>query len=128
MALGRGQGVLGEEIATLVLTSLLTFAVSPHDLSGLEDTIWSHYLDGLQEAGWHGDPQVVRLGYTLATTLRFGLNFLAGALPSLVRRDITATWEQIMKRPIEEIVERRGQVLSVVLQYAEEARTLIGWM
>lgn len=120
-----GQGVLGEEIATLVLTSLLGFAVSPQDLPELEDTILSQYLDGLQEAGWHGDPQVVRLGYTLAAALRFGLNFLAGALPSVVQGHMTATWEQIMKRPIEEIVERRGQVLSVVLQYAEEARTLL---
>lgn len=120
-----GQGVLGEEVATLVLTSFLCFSVGLTDLPELEETILRHYLDGLQEAGWHGDPQLVRLGYTLAATLRFGLNFLPGMLPSVAQGHTTATWEQVMKRPIEEIVERRGQALSLVLHYAEEARTLI---
>src|SRR5215211_269941 len=59
-----GHGALGEEMAALVMSNLLLFeaaGIVPHDLDG---TCFAAYIDGLRVAGWDGDPQVARLGYT----------------------------------------------------------------
>jgi hypothetical protein len=117
--------VVGEEIATLVTTSVLLFEVELRELPDFDDLIFSNYLEGLREAGWQGDPRMVRLGYTAATALRFGLCFLPGATQALVTASDHSRTERVLGHPIEEIAERRGHVLRRVLASADEARALM---
>jgi hypothetical protein len=57
--------------------------------------------------------------------LRNPWDFLAGMLPPLVKEETYPGWEQVMGRSIEEIVDRRAQILDIVLTYADEAKQLI---
>lgn len=120
-----GQGAVGEEIGTLLMTSLLSFEVAPTILPAFEEIIVCNYLEGLHEVGWEGDAQLARLGFLSAAILRFGLNFLAGMLPSLANEATYPRWERAMGRSIEEIVDRRAQVLDIVFTYADETKRLM---
>jgi aminoglycoside/choline kinase family phosphotransferase len=67
-----GIGAIGEEIANLLAASLIWFEYDATEAKGLDEAIFAGYLGGLREAGWHGDAQLVRLGYTFACALRWG--------------------------------------------------------
>ena len=57
-----GDGALGEDIGNLVPDSVLDLLLHHDLLDELDARLTSAYLRGLQAAGWHGDPRVVRLG------------------------------------------------------------------
>ena len=60
-----GIGTIGEEITPLVCSTLMWFGVEATHASKLETTIFTGYLQGLRDAGWDGDPELVRLGYVV---------------------------------------------------------------
>ena len=39
----------------------------------LEELVVREYLRGLNDAGWHGDPGLVRLGYMAGAALNYGI-------------------------------------------------------
>src|SRR5687768_1953367 len=58
-----GHGAVGEELAQLVVASLLyfeTMGIAPRDLDA---ACFAAYVAGLREAGWVGDERLVRLGF-----------------------------------------------------------------
>lgn len=65
-----GIGAIGEEIANLLAASLIWFEYDAAAARSLDEAVFAGYLDGLREAGWQGDPRLVRLGYTAACALR----------------------------------------------------------
>ncbi|MGD8465372.1 MAG: phosphotransferase [Anaerolineae bacterium] len=62
-----GRGPIGADLNPLVWMSIALGGVEMDKLQALEETVFESYLEGLREAGWQGDPQQVRLGYTAAT-------------------------------------------------------------
>jgi len=70
-----GTGAIGEEIAALVGMSLLwEFQEIGWDRAlELDRIVFDRYLEGLDEAGWHGDQLEARSGYTVASALRCGV-------------------------------------------------------
>jgi len=78
-----------------------------------------------QYDGQHGDPRIVRFGYTAALALRYGLG---GALDiGIVADESMHAWaEQVLGHPIQELMERTASGASFFLQRADEARQLLG--
>ena len=75
-----GVGVLGQELAAFVFGSLIFQEVDLSAAGDLEELALTHYLEGLADAGWQGDPRTVRLGYNAprrpCCTLFHGLEWI----------------------------------------------------
>lgn len=67
-----GTAAVGEELASLVCASVMLADADPDRVRELGETCFEGYLAGLRDAGWDGDPKLVRLGYA-AGTIRYGL-------------------------------------------------------
>jgi hypothetical protein len=92
-----------------------------HDL---EDLAWSCYLDGLRDVGWHGDPAVVRLGYTADVALRsVSTAWICATL--LPEKRAHAWLETFFGHPVEDIVKTQARLLPFLLDRADEARGLM---
>ena len=75
-----GYGALGgDAYALIIATTTLFDEVGPAALPELEAAVFPAYLEGLQDAGWQGNPELARLGYTAWTAL-----WQAAAAPVLV--------------------------------------------
>ena len=72
-----GTGALGEDLVSFVLSPVIFFEIEPAQLPALEELALTQYTHGLRAAGWAADAGIVRLGYTSAAALRFGLGFLS---------------------------------------------------
>ena len=66
-----GRGARGELVALIGVSAVL-FEVEPDDLRELETVAADAYVAGLRDAGWEGDADLVRLGYTAWLALWFG--------------------------------------------------------
>jgi hypothetical protein len=67
-----GLSPLGSELYALIGASASLNEVEPEDLPKLEEMVLAEYLDSLQEAGWTGDQDAVRLAYTATIALWYG--------------------------------------------------------
>ena len=72
-----GVAGVGEELTGLIVASVLLGHVARAEVVRLEQVAYDQYLAGLSDAGWHGDPRLVRFGYTASAALRF--SFLVAA-------------------------------------------------
>jgi hypothetical protein len=120
-----GIGTIGEEIAPLVCATLMWFGIAATQVSELETVVFDGYIQGLRDAGWNGDPKLVRLGYVASASLRFGL--LATWAPEIVTLDKNdqMNWEAMFGQPIEAIVDNYVELRRFVLALADEARSLM---
>jgi len=120
-----GQGAIGEEIAIMVFTSLAFNDVDLAQAQTLEDIVFEGYLKGLRDAGWQGNPQQVRLGYT-AGHIRLRLGELDRVMEMLLDESYHPFAEQAFERSMEEIEDQFGQVGRWCDDRLDEARQLIG--
>ena len=115
-----GFGALGEELAPLIAGSVLLYGAELSALRELEDCVLAAYTDGLRDAGWRGDPRLVRLGYAAASALRYSLY-------GVVRQGILLdesrhAWaERALGHPLAEFIDRVVRVREHALALAEEA-------
>ena len=68
-----GTGVLGGDLTRLVGASTYFQGWDAHRVAELDATAFAAYIDGLHKAGWHGEPERVRLAYTASFALDWGL-------------------------------------------------------
>ncbi|HEX2914127.1 MAG TPA: phosphotransferase [Chloroflexia bacterium] len=118
-----GYGAIGEELVQLIWCNLLYFELELEQMQQVEQVIFEGYLEGLRQAGWQGDPRLVRLGYAASAVLRWGVSVpgLALALNPVQH----AREEQRWGRPIESIVRRRAAAAYRLLDLADEAFALL---
>jgi hypothetical protein len=120
-----GRGAIGQELVPLVLAGVAFNEVDFAQAQALEDIVFDGYLEGLHQAGWRGDPRLVRLGYT-AASLRYRFAELGNAM-SLILDESRHFWaERVFGRPVEEIEDHWAQVGNLVDRLTDEARELIG--
>jgi len=119
-----GQAAIGAELAALVLTSVAFNEVDFAQAQALEDVVFAGYLEGLRDAGWRGDPQQVRLGYT-AASLRLRLGELSRAIGMILDESQHPFVEQAFGRSMEEIEDHFAQVNCFVDNLTDEARGLM---
>ena len=120
-----GAAPLGVEIVSLVSSGLMRGMIALAAARELDELVFAGYLAGLREAGWQGDPRVVRFGYTAASALRYLLAFTGVSLRIALREDDHAWAEQRYGRPIEEIMNREGEWRRFLLGLANEAWELL---
>jgi len=119
-----GQGAIGVEIANLVSANLAFNEVDLAQAQALEDIVFESYLGGLSDAGWRGDPQQVRLGYT-AGNLRLRLGELDRAMEFILDESRHPFAEQVFGRSMEEIEDQFGRVGRWCDNLLDEARELM---
>lgn len=68
-----GTGVIGEELGTFVAVSLNFLAVDAAHAHELDRVAFAGYMSGLQDAGWRGETDLARFGYTATTSLGYNL-------------------------------------------------------
>lgn len=123
-----GVSALGAELAPLVGGSLLFDETDLATADELEQAVFATYLSALRDAGWRGDQELVRLGYTTALVLHYvflvqGL-VVGGALNEGWRQFL----EQELNRPYTAILERTAVFFEFLLARADEARLLLRTM
>lgn len=116
-----GVGAVGQDLAPLVVWN----DQDPSAREEVEEMVVGGYLQGLHDAGWHADPRMVRLGYTAAAALTYGLATLGWYLGLLLDESQHAWAEESTGRPIEEGLEGAGGGFEFILSRAEEARQLM---
>ena len=117
---------IGEELVCLVAVSLYYDNFSASFAEQLDKTVFAGYIKGLRQAGWQGDPELARIGFTCGMTMRG----LAG-----VRQDINvlidAANHQNLKQvhqsqSLEDIARLFADVRRFrLLKMAREARDLL---
>jgi hypothetical protein len=117
-----GTSALGAELAPLVGGSLIFDEADLATGDELEAAVFASYLDGLGDAGWRGDQQMVRLGYTLALVLHYvflQMNVFVNGTHNEAFRQFA---EQQLNRPYGKILDRTAVFLDFLLLRADEAR------
>jgi Phosphotransferase enzyme family len=121
-----GIGALGQELAPLVMANLSFFEVDWLEGRALEEQTFEGYLQGLHDSGWQGDPALVRLGYTCAGPLFYGLSVLEQILYSVLNEAMHPIIEQIFGRPMHQVSESVAFMHArYTLRLADEARVLM---
>ena len=67
-----GVAALGADLVNLVAASALWFQADTDDLPALAEACVPAYGAGLADAGWSGDARLPRVGFAVATALRYG--------------------------------------------------------
>lgn len=120
-----GGGALGEELGPLVVATALDGALPEGALPELEAVALEGYLHGLGEAGWCGDPRLVRLGYAATAPLRYAA-LLAADIALAATDDGSRTAQEARHGvAIEAVAQRRGALIAFLLDRADQARALI---
>jgi hypothetical protein len=119
-----GKGAIGAELVPLILASIAFNEVDLVQAQALEDIVFEGYLEGLDDAGWQGDPRQVRLGYT-AASLRFRFAELNRTMEMILDESQHPFLEQVFGRSVEEIEDHWAQVGSLCDDLLDEARGLI---
>ena len=120
-----GMGAVGEEISSTVLSPVLWFqSIAPEQLPALEAVVLDGYIEGLRQAGWQGDPELVRLGYLCSVALRYGPNIV---FPEILAMDpkVAEGMQQRFGHSIDEWADRLLLIRRFVIQRADQARQLM---
>ena len=121
-----GRGEIGLDAADLFGASYSTFSVEPTNLQAFDVTIFNSYVAGLREAGWRGDRQVVRFGFTASVALKYGGLLLW--LSDLADERRRAAWETRSGQPIDTFVQHQAGLVTYLLDLADEAHDLLRTM
>jgi len=121
-----GIGPPGYDIVPLCGELLPAFRFELANARDMVEDIFVGYLEGLRDAGWQGDRQVVRFGFTAALSLRYGACGGPANLPDLLDERRHTVPEERWGRPIGEIMDRWAESSRFMLALAEEARELLG--
>lgn len=116
-----GHGTAGAEIATLVFGTMRRGDFSAERAAELDRDVFAGYLAGLRDAGWRGEPDLVRLGYCAAVALRWFL--LRGTLRALTEDAALAIRGRAVESR-ERAIEQFILLTLFLLERADEARTL----
>jgi hypothetical protein len=120
-----GTGALGTDLAPLVAANLAFFEVAPEDAAELDRIAFAGYLDGLRDAGWDGDPRLVRFGYVAASSMRYGVG-VVGLMLTVLLDERTASWvEQAFGRPLPECVAGWSAAVAFRQAQVEEVWALL---
>jgi hypothetical protein len=110
-----GIAAVGEEIAPLVHASLSFGAVPAEDAFRLEQIVLDGYMDGLRDAGWQPNPDMIRFSYAATIYWRYAIGGFAGEMvPWLLEESYHAAIEQAWGKTME--------------QLADETASSIGWV
>jgi hypothetical protein len=120
-----GIGPPGYDIVPLCGELLPSFRFELAEAQDLVEELFEGYLAGLRDAGWQGDRGLVRLGFTAALALRYGVCGGPANLGDLLDESRHYVPEQRWGHPLDEIMDRWAGCSRFMLRLAEEARDLL---
>jgi len=120
---GVGVGPIGSEISKLLSQTVNFFGLKVDALPGLDAQLFEHYMAGLTESGWHGDPRIVRFGYTAAASMRLIVR-TSMALNFALSERARAGFERAAGVPFAKLAENFKGALPYYLSLVDEADRL----
>ena len=115
---------IGSDLSHLLGMSSAFYDWDPADIATLEQATEPAYLAGLREAGWQGDPRIVRLGYTAWIALWLGLSLAPGVAVYTTDAQRPFVWQQFNRTP-EEFAVGWAKLCEYALDRADEARQIM---
>jgi hypothetical protein len=120
-----GIAALGADLTRLVGASTFFQDWDAAKLAELDTIAFPAYINGLQEIGWTGDPDVVRLAYTTWFALDWACT-APSAVAFAAETENRAFIERITDSTPEAMTENVVALCEFSLERAEEARQLMG--
>jgi hypothetical protein len=120
-----GGGPIGADLNPLVQMSTFIAGAGLDEVREIEEIAFEGYLKGLREAGWRGDPQGVRLGYTAAGA-RYLFPEIGRWLALILNESLHAGMEQSVGKPIGQIFDTVALMRHSLFSQLDEARDLMG--
>ena len=121
-----GVGAIGEDLVSLVAVSLYYKGYTAAYAAKLDELVFASYIRGLRQAGWRGDEQLARIGYTCGMTLR-GLAGVKQDIDALTKDGAETELRQLHQEP--DLKRIAGFFADVrrfrLLKMAREARSLL---
>lgn len=123
-----GIAPLGAELVALVAASLGFFEIPADRVRELDRLCFEGYLLGLREAGWKGDPRLVRTGYVTSLMLRYPIGGQLGELlPRFMDREGRSRLEAAFEdRSAEELEKSDPAIVAYYEALLPEALKLLG--
>jgi hypothetical protein len=119
-----GRAPIGVELSQLVLMSVALGGIPFDRLPELEQIVFDGYLGGLREAGWQGDPRLVRLGYT-ASSVRYLFPEIGRWLELILDETLHAAFEKMACISMTQSCYNMSTMRLLHFDYLEEARRLM---
>jgi hypothetical protein len=119
-----GYGALGGDLFALVGTSAFLCEIEPEALPELEPAVFTAYLAGLQDVGWQGNPESVRLGYSAWLAVFAGIG-AAPAIGSWTSPEMLPQISRQFRRSPEAFVAGWATLCEFALDRGDEARQLM---
>ena len=119
-----GRGPIGADLNPLVWMSIALAGVGLDKLEELEEIVFEGYLEGLHEAGWQGDPQQVRLGYT-AASVRYLFPEVGTWLAFILDESLHAGAERRLGLPVGGAFDSVARMRRPLFSMLDEARELM---
>ena len=119
-----GDGAIGEDVVPLITASVEFFEVEFADAQELEAMVLDSYTQGLRDAGWHGDPAHVRYAFAAGSALRYGLGTVRLVLPQLLDARTHRRLEELLGRPVGQVLEDWRVFYRYLLDQADYARAM----
>ena len=115
-----GPGGVGNDLGELIGTSLTHFVLEPADAEDLESVVVQAYIVGLREAGWTGDEQMAKLGYTISLALWWGATLPCAAA---IQLDVSeSSIKAKFGRPVKAVLQGWTRLSEFFLDRADQAR------
>ncbi len=121
-----GPAPLGAELVGLVGGSLGLGCISPTEANQLTNLALEGYLEGLAEAGWRGNPDLVRIGYGLTFFWRYPIGAIIGeTMPMFINESLYPLAEKLFGMTIEQYADMTANAKFLSLPYYDEALRLL---
>jgi hypothetical protein len=120
-----GPAALGTELVALVNMSIGAGTIPFSEGERLTQMALEGYLLGLENTGWHGNPDLVRLAYYVGTTFRTPIATMIGtALDFYITEALYPIVEQSFGMSIEQFADRCADAYTVCVESFQEAMRL----
>jgi hypothetical protein len=119
---------VGADLATLIHQALAYVDVEMDAAADLDREVCEQYCDGLAVAGLAIDPAEVRFAYETQLALCLGVLELGWVVRMALDETRHRRVEAIFSRPVDEILDRRAAIASVLLARARDACSYVGVM
>jgi len=115
-----GAGAIGQDLAALIVGSVLLYDGDITSLEELEKRVVPIYLSGLRDAGWNGNEIVPMTSFDLAVGLRYSFYGLVH-LPIVLDESLHSWVELTVGHPFLEFLQRISCVQDYALRKARKA-------
>lgn len=120
-----GYGRIGEEVGVTIAVALEFLDVAASQARELDQAVFAGYIDGLHDAGWHGDVRLARLGCTTNALIVTGLMWNLFFLDQLQQPTGQALLAGMINRPFDDIVAQYAEMFTFLFDLGDEALTLL---